>query len=117
MSIPTVAEAEKILADAGVVAGKVNTPAEALASDLLRSRGMIVPVDDPITGSFEAMGLPYTFSDAPVQIQGLPPGLGEHTREVLSQVLGYSGDEIQQLYDDHVVATEPVPDALKAGAR
>ena len=98
------------------MAGKVNTPAEALASDLLRSRKMVVPMDDPITGPFEAMGLPYTFSDAPVKIQGLPPGLGEHTREVLSE-LGYSDSDIQQLYDDHVVVTEPVPDAMKAGAR
>ncbi|MFN8533157.1 MAG: CoA transferase [Dehalococcoidia bacterium] len=116
MSVPTVAEAERILAEGGVVAGKVQTPEEALKDPLVRERGLVVPMDDPITGPFEATAVPFHFSDAPVEIQGLPPGLGEHTREVLSRVLGYDDAAIQQLYDEGVVFTEPVPDEIARSA-
>ncbi|GIW11375.1 MAG: hypothetical protein KatS3mg061_2432 [Dehalococcoidia bacterium] len=88
MSVPTVAEAERILVEAGVVAGRVRTPEEALQDPSLRRRGMIVPLEDPLTGPFEATGVPFRFSNAEVAIRGLPPGLGEHTREVLAHPAG-----------------------------
>ncbi|MCW2765973.1 MAG: Formyl-CoA transferase, partial [Nocardioides sp.] len=45
----------------------------------------------------------------PNQITLPPPVLGEHTREVLSTVAGYTEEEIQQLADDRAIALAAEP--------
>jgi crotonobetainyl-CoA:carnitine CoA-transferase CaiB-like acyl-CoA transferase len=45
----------------------------------------------------KVVGPPAVFSDSPVGIQSPPPMLGEHNREILTGILGYSDDEIEQL--------------------
>jgi CoA:oxalate CoA-transferase len=75
------AEWVRRLAPLGVVAAEVGTMAQALASDLTRSRDMIVPLGDG-TASLRAVGSPLKF-DGYTPAYGLPPLLGEHDAEVL----------------------------------
>jgi crotonobetainyl-CoA:carnitine CoA-transferase CaiB-like acyl-CoA transferase len=49
------------------------------------------------------VGVPVKFSDSPAAISEPPPILGEHTAEVLSKLLGYSPDEIEELRREGVV--------------
>ena len=57
------------------------------------------------------------FSETPATIRGYAPFLGEHNREVLSEVLGYSQAEIDALYKDDVLYEAPevekLPEELK----
>jgi formyl-CoA transferase len=59
----------------------------------LRETGTIVEVDHPERGKYLTVGCPIKLSDSDVEVTRSPL-LGEHTDEVLQDVLGYSADEI-----------------------
>jgi len=59
----------------------------------LRKSGTIVEVDHPERGKYLTVGCPIKFSDSSVEVTRSPL-LGEHTDEILSEVLDYDADEI-----------------------
>jgi crotonobetainyl-CoA:carnitine CoA-transferase CaiB-like acyl-CoA transferase len=52
-------------------------------------------------------GRPYSFDGAPLNISRDAPDLGQHTREVLSEVLGLDDSAIQHLVELGVSRSEP----------
>lgn len=68
----------------------------------LRVRGMVVDVPHPQRGTFTNVGCPLKLSDSPVDIVSSPL-LGEHTEEVLGEVMGYDKDTVEQLRQDGVI--------------
>jgi crotonobetainyl-CoA:carnitine CoA-transferase CaiB-like acyl-CoA transferase len=71
---------------------------EALASELVRAREMVVRVQQPGTDGVDLLGVPVKLSRTPGAPAGPGPALGEHTREVLAGV-GYSEGEIAALLE------------------
>ena len=63
---------------------------------------MIVEVPHPQRGSFKTVGSPLKLSDSAVKITSSPL-LGEHTAEVLEQVMGYGADDVDKLRQDGVI--------------
>jgi formyl-CoA transferase len=59
----------------------------------LRQTGTVVEVDHPTRGKYLTVGMPVKLSDSPAVVTRSPL-LGEHNEEVLSQVLGYTPDEV-----------------------
>ena len=55
--------------------------------------GTMVKVEHPERGEYLSVGCPIKLSDSEVEVTRSPL-LGEHTVEVLSEVLGYTGDEL-----------------------
>jgi glutaryl-CoA transferase len=51
----------------------------------------------PLSGSMAGVASPMRFSGTPVEYAMPPPLLGQHTREVLSGILGMSGGELDRL--------------------
>ncbi len=82
---------------AGLPTGPINDIAEVFADPQVQHRGMAVDVDHPTAGRIRLPGIPVKFGATPGRIQGPPPGLGEHTDEVLRRVLGLSDAEIADL--------------------
>jgi alpha-methylacyl-CoA racemase len=76
---------------------------EALDSELVRAREMVVKVDQPGTDGVELLGVPVKLSRTPGAPAGPGPPLGEHTREVLAG-LGYTEDEIGALLESGAAA-------------
>jgi crotonobetainyl-CoA:carnitine CoA-transferase CaiB-like acyl-CoA transferase len=78
---------------------------EALDSELVRSREMVVELDQPgATQPVRLLGVPVKLSRTPGDANRAPgPGLGEHTHDVLAG-LGYSADEIAGLEADGAIA-------------
>ncbi|MEA2403135.1 MAG: alpha-methylacyl-CoA racemase [Thermoleophilaceae bacterium] len=76
---------------------------EALDSELVRAREMVVQIDQPGTDGVSLLGVPVKLSRTPGAPAGPGPGLGEHTREVLAG-LGYSEDEIGSLLESGAAA-------------
>ena len=93
-----------ILAGAGLTVAPVNTLDEAVQDPQVRSREMIVEVEHPEGGVYEATGNPFKLSAAEEQRFTPPPTLGQHTAEVLRDVLGCDDERIAQLYEDGSVA-------------
>ena len=85
-----------------VPCGPVLDSADLFNDDHLRARDMIVEVPHPRRGSFKTVGSPLKLSDSEVQITPSPL-LGEHTAEVLEQVMGYGQDEVQKLRQAGVI--------------
>jgi formyl-CoA transferase len=79
-----------LCAEADVPAGPVNTVDRALNSPQAIARDMVRSVDHPGTGPVRMVASPLKLESTPPTIRRPPPMLGEHTEEVLSEVLGAS---------------------------
>jgi alpha-methylacyl-CoA racemase len=75
---------------------------EALESELVRERQMVLELDQPEIGPVRQLGFPIKLGRTPATIHTPAPALGEHTHEVLSEA-GYRDDEIQELIDSGAV--------------
>jgi len=76
---------------------------EALASEHVRARDMVVSLDQPGAGPVRQLGVPVKMSRTPGRADVPGPALGEHTEEVLA-ALGYSEAEIAHLVETGVAA-------------
>jgi crotonobetainyl-CoA:carnitine CoA-transferase CaiB-like acyl-CoA transferase len=79
---------------------------EALDTELVRARRMVVELDQPGTEGVRLLGVPIKLSRTPGAPAGPGPALGEHTDEVLAS-LGYSDDEIAALKERGAAAGLP----------
>jgi alpha-methylacyl-CoA racemase len=69
---------------------------EALESELVQAREMVVEVDQPELGAVRLLGAPVRLSRTPAEPTRAAPALGEHTEEVLREA-GFDPDEIDGL--------------------
>jgi alpha-methylacyl-CoA racemase len=85
---------------------------EALDSELVRARRMVVELDQPGADGVRLLGVPVKLSRTPGAPAGPGPALGEHTAEVLAS-LGYTAEEVAALEHSGSVAGP----AAQAGGR
>jgi formyl-CoA transferase len=88
---------------AGVPAGAIRTVGEVCDSDLLKARGMIAEMEHASAGVVKAVKNAVRLSATPLDAYAAPPQLGQHTREVLTGLLGYSAAEVEALARGGVV--------------
>jgi len=99
----TTAEWIEQLAAAGIPAGPINTVGQALAEPQIAAREMIVEVMHPGGEALKFLGPVPKFSATPARIQSPPPLLGQHTSEVLRELLKINEDEITQLRQQRII--------------
>jgi len=88
---------------AGVPAGAVNTMEDVFADEHVRQRGVEVTARRADGVEVALVANPLRFSENTVSGYDAPPMLGQHTDEVLSQLLGRSQDDIAALRSAGVV--------------
>ncbi len=96
----------KSLTEADVPCAPVNTLDEAFSDPQVLATDMVVAIDHTLGGQIKQTGNPIRVSTtSPDRRRKFlsPPLLGEHTSEVLSQLLGYSPAKIEQLKQEKVV--------------
>jgi len=79
---------------AGVPCGPINNIAQAFSHPQVRARQLRRDLPHPLGGSAAVTASPLRFSASPVVYRNAPPLLGQHTREILRDVLGKSDAEI-----------------------
>ena len=102
----TLAEIETAFAGSGVLWGPFQDFATLVGSDPRCSiaNPLFAEIDQPGIGRYLAPGLPLDFSAAPRQPTRPAPLLGEHTDQVLAEVLGLSAAEIGRLQSTGIIA-------------
>lgn len=88
---------------AGVPCGPINRIDEVFADPQVQARGMQVEAPHPLAGTVPLVGSPLKLSRSPAREAVAPPTLGQHTEEVLSDLLGLERAEIERLIDEGVI--------------
>ncbi len=91
------------LRQAGLPCGPINTIPEVFDHPQAEARSLTLEVDHPTAGLVQFPGFPYKFSSTPAQVRLPPPLLGQHTEEVLGNVLGFSTSEVARLREEEIV--------------
>ncbi len=82
--------------------GPILSMKEISEDEGLFATGTMVRVDHPERGEYLSVGCPIKLSDSDVTVERSPL-LGEHTKEILSDVLGYSGDDLERVISSGAV--------------
>jgi crotonobetainyl-CoA:carnitine CoA-transferase CaiB-like acyl-CoA transferase len=88
---------------AKVPCGAINNLAEVFADPQVRERGMVHQWEHPLAGPLQLVGSPIKLGATPVRDYGPPPLLGQHTEQVLAEVLGWNPERIAALRAQEVI--------------
>jgi len=93
----TTAEWVDLLEKAGVPNGPINDIAQVYEEPQVKARGIRVDLDHPVAGKLPTVASPMRFSATKVEYRGAPPTLGQHTDEVLRNLLAKNDAELARL--------------------
>jgi crotonobetainyl-CoA:carnitine CoA-transferase CaiB-like acyl-CoA transferase len=108
MRTRTTAQWQELLESAGVPHAPVWDHADLFAEPQAAARGLRLTITDPSGQPVDLVGSPFQISDLnesgeEQSAATLPPRLGEHTEQVLREVLGLDAERIRELHDRGVV--------------
>ena len=92
--------------------GPILSMKEIAEEPSLRETGTIVEVDHPERGPYISVGCPVKLSASPAVVTRSPL-LGEHTAEVLREVLGYQAEDVERIWDSGAVGERPAAEAAE----
>ena len=72
---------------AGIPCGPIHTLDQVFASHPVQARDLLIEMEHPTIGKLPLVGSPLKFSETPVEYRRPPPRLGEHTQEVLKELI------------------------------
>jgi crotonobetainyl-CoA:carnitine CoA-transferase CaiB-like acyl-CoA transferase len=98
----TTKDAVDHLSNHSIPAAPINSVEQAAVEPHLTEREVLVEVPDPIAGKIHVSGKYIKFSRTPMVV-GSTPTIGEHTDEVLRDILGYPAERIEDLKTQGVV--------------
>ena len=96
-------ELQKVLDIAGVPNGPIWSVGQTLTSEQALALEMVKDIDHPTCGKIKVTGIPVKLSLTPGAVELPPPTLGQHSEEILTQVLGYSKIEVERLRKEKVI--------------
>ncbi len=88
---------------AGVPCGPINNLQEVFDDPQVRARGLQVALPHPAAGQVQLVASPMRLSATPPQYDRPPPLLGQHTDQVLRELLGYDAEHIAALRGEQVL--------------
>jgi crotonobetainyl-CoA:carnitine CoA-transferase CaiB-like acyl-CoA transferase len=97
-------EWEPLLLENDIPVGAINHLGQVVEHPQVKARGSLIELEHPRVGRVRAVRSPVRLSRTPAQARTAAPIHGQHTREVLSEVLGLSAEEISRLETAGAVA-------------
>lgn len=98
-------EWEKLLVGAGIPMGAINTIDQLVEHPQVLARDSMVEVAHPRAGSVRMVGVPVRLSKTPGAIRRPSPSLGEHSAQVLKELLDLPDERINELIEQGIVFT------------
>ena len=99
----TLEEWTKIIRENGAICGPVNKLGDLSDDAQVLANEYIMNYNHAVWGPIKVPGSPVNFSKTPPEIHAEAPEFGQHTEEILIDLLGYSWDDIAKLKDDEVI--------------
>jgi crotonobetainyl-CoA:carnitine CoA-transferase CaiB-like acyl-CoA transferase len=65
---------------------------------------MVIDMNHPLLGDYKVVNFPIKFSETPGRVHSPAPLLGQHNELILKEYLGYSDEEIKELYKAGVLS-------------
>jgi crotonobetainyl-CoA:carnitine CoA-transferase CaiB-like acyl-CoA transferase len=96
-------EIAEIFKQNGFPSGVVYNVKEVMESKQAKAREMVVEVNQPQMGPVKLPGCPIKFSETQAEVVKPAPLAGEHTQEILTEMLGYSVEDYLRLKENKVI--------------
>ena len=97
-------EAVKYFEEVGLPIAPVYYASEATKDPHVISRDMFVEVNHPKIGRIKAVNFPVKMSETPGEVVSAAPLLGQHNKDILMNLLGYTEEEVDQLTKSGVIS-------------
>ena len=91
------------LREAGLPCGPINAVPDVFDHPQAQARDLALEAEHPTAGPIQMTGFPYKLSQTPAEVRRPPPLLGQHTEEVLVDLLGYSADQVTALREREII--------------
>jgi len=88
---------------AGLPCGPINAIPDVFNHPQIQAREMVQQVEHPSAGPVSLTGFPYKLSRTPAEIHQVPPRLGEHSEEILIDLLEYSPEEVREFGEKGII--------------
>lgn len=92
-----------LLETEGIPCGPMNTLDKVFSMPQVEAREMLIEMDHATIGKLSLVGSPLKFSETPVDYKIPPPRLGEHTKQILKELVGYSLEQITDLQARRII--------------
>ena len=100
----TYGEIEKAFQQEGdIIYQRVQNISDVVEDPQALANGYITDFPHPVLGNVKMLNCPVAFSQTPAGMRLPAPEFGQHTEEVLTELLGYSWEEIGELKDEEVI--------------
>jgi CoA:oxalate CoA-transferase len=104
--VPDADTFEEIFSHHQLAVGRVRQPGELTTTDWAAARGAVVDIEDRAGGSIRVPNVPWRFSEAPdVAVSGVPKYRGEDNRALLTELLGYDDQHLDDLEASGVLSS------------
>ncbi|KAL6703354.1 hypothetical protein ACN47E_009772 [Coniothyrium glycines] len=94
----------ELLEGSGLPYGAINDVQDTLNHEHVQARDMVKEVDHPACGPIKLVNTPVKWSDSKPGVRIPPPTLGQHTGEILGDMLKMSKEDIEGLRNEGVIA-------------
>ncbi len=85
-----------LLSAEGIPCAPINSMEDVFNDPQVLHRNMLIEFDHPSAGKIKQVGIPVKYSATEAAVRRPPPRLGEHTDEILTEVLGYDPGKKEQ---------------------
>lgn len=83
--------------------GPINKMKDVFEDEHVNAINLVKELDHPVAGKVKVVGPPTVYSLGGNEARTAPPTLGQHTRDILSNFLGYHDKKIEGLFDNKVI--------------